>query len=128
VLLRARKADQTAIGCARERAGVLILTVRAGRWRVKAQGWYRDPYCIHEDRYFSDGQPTRLVRDGSMECYDPPPPGPPKAELAEVRQSQTGDGNDLRRADDRSAGPAAYDKNAAFWAALDSVAVYGPMN
>jgi hypothetical protein len=95
---------------------------------VKAQGWYRDPYCIHEDRYFSDGEPTRLVRDGSMECYDPPPPGPPKAELAEVRQSQTGDGNDLRRADDRSAGPAAYDKNAAFWAALDSVAVYGPMN
>jgi hypothetical protein len=95
---------------------------------VKAQGWYRDPYCIHEDRNFSDGQPTRLVRDGSMECYDPAPPGPPKAELAEVRQSQTGDGNDLRRADDRSAGPAAYDKNAAFWAALDSVAVYGPMN
>lgn len=46
---------------------------------MKAQGWYRDPYCVHEDRYFSDGQPTKLVRDGSTECYDPPPPGPPMA-------------------------------------------------
>jgi len=99
-------------------------------WKVSGEsaGMVRDPYCIHEDRYFSDCQPTRLVRDASVECYDPPPPGPPKTELAEVRQSQTGDGTDLRRADDRSAGPAIYDKNAAFWAALDSVAVYGPMN
>jgi hypothetical protein len=30
---------------------------------MKAQGWYRDPYLVHEDRYFSDGQPTKLVRD-----------------------------------------------------------------
>jgi hypothetical protein len=34
---------------------------------VKAQGWYRDPYSVHEDRYFSDGQPTKLVRDGGSE-------------------------------------------------------------
>lgn len=34
----------------------------------------------------------------------------------------------MRRADDESAGPPVYDKKAAFWAALDSVAVYGPMN
>jgi hypothetical protein len=94
---------------------------------VKAQGWYRDPYCVHEDRYFSDGQPTKLVRDRGAECYDPPPPVPPKMELVEVEQSQPGDGSDMRRADDHSAG-AVYDKNAAFWSALDSVAVYGPMN
>jgi hypothetical protein len=31
---------------------------------MKAQGWCRDPYLVHEDRYFSDGQPTKLVRDG----------------------------------------------------------------
>ena len=95
---------------------------------MKAQGWYRDPYGLHEDRYFSDGQPTKLVRDGSVECYDPPPPGAPDRELVEVTPSESGDGLDLRRADDQSAGPAVYDKNAAFWNALDSVAVYGPMN
>jgi hypothetical protein len=44
------------------------------------------------------------------------------------RQGEPTDGSDLRRADDGSAGAAAYDKNFAFWAALDSVAVYGPMN
>jgi hypothetical protein len=49
---------------------------------VHAQGWYRDPYLVHEDRYFSAGQPTKLVRDGGIEDYDPPPDGPPKAELA----------------------------------------------
>lgn len=24
---------------------------------VKAQGWHRDPCRLHQDRYFSDGQP-----------------------------------------------------------------------
>jgi hypothetical protein len=27
---------------------------------VQAEGWYRDPYEIHDDRWFSDGRPTRL--------------------------------------------------------------------
>ena len=40
-----------------------------------AQGWYQDPYAIHEHRYFSAGRPTKLVRDGGRESYDPPPDG-----------------------------------------------------
>jgi hypothetical protein len=95
---------------------------------VKAQGWYRDPYRVHEDRYFSDGQPTKLVRDGRTESYDPPPSYPPEGELVEVTPSPPADGSDMRRADDPAAGPAVYDRKAAFWAALDSVAVYGPTN
>jgi hypothetical protein len=91
---------------------------------VTAQGWYRDPYLAHEDRYFSAGQPTKLVRDGGIEDYDPPPSGPPKVELVEVRSTQPTDGRDLRRADDRSAG-AVYDSKAAFWAAVESAAIYG---
>jgi hypothetical protein len=75
---------------------------------VKAQGWYRDPYLVHEDRYFSAGQPTKLVRDGRVENYDPPPPGPAKAELVEVPDTQTNNVGELRRADDGSAG-AVYD-------------------
>lgn len=37
-------------------------------------GWHPDPYRIHEERYVSvDGTPTKLVRDGGRESYDPPP-------------------------------------------------------
>jgi len=93
---------------------------------VKAQGWYRDPYRIHEDRYFSDGQPTKLVRDGGAEDYDPPPLGQPVAELVEASSTQPNDGNDLRRADDSAAGPVTSDKKV-FWAILDSIA-QGPVN
>lgn len=75
---------------------------------MKAQGWYKDPYLVHEDRYYSAGQPTKLVRDDGVEAYDPPPPGPPKAELVEVRDAHATNVGDLRRADDGSAG-AAYD-------------------
>lgn len=39
-----------------------------------AQGWHRDPFLLHEDRWFSDGRPTHLVRDQSAESYDEPPP------------------------------------------------------
>jgi len=70
----------------------------------------------------------KLVRDSGGESYDPPPPGPPKAELAEVRPSSARDGDDLRRADDHGGGLAAYDKKPVFWAILDSAAVWGPVN
>ena len=39
-----------------------------------AWGWHPDPYRIHQERYVSvDGEPTKLVRDGGHESYDPPP-------------------------------------------------------
>jgi hypothetical protein len=37
------------------------------------QGWYEDPFHLHEARYFSAGRPTKLVRDGGRESYDEPP-------------------------------------------------------
>ena len=40
---------------------------------ISAEGWYRDPFAIHEDRWMSQGRPTKLVRDGGTEAYDPPP-------------------------------------------------------
>jgi hypothetical protein len=43
----------------------------------RPQGWFRDPFGAHEARYFSDGSPTRLVRDGETESYDEPPAGAP---------------------------------------------------
>jgi hypothetical protein len=53
-----------------------------------SQGWYQDPYAIHDDRYFSAGLPTKLVRDGGHEFYDPPPDGPlPDGELVPAARS-----------------------------------------
>jgi hypothetical protein len=40
---------------------------------TELQGWYEDPFRLHEARYFSAGQPTKLVKDGSVESYDEPP-------------------------------------------------------
>jgi hypothetical protein len=66
-----------------------------------AQGWYRDPYGLHEDRYFSQGLPTKLVRDDEHEDYDPPPDQPlPEADLVPAEQpgGEAADGSDLLRA------------------------------
>ena len=85
-----------------------------------AQGWYRDPYGVHQDRYFSAGAPTKLVRDGGREAYDLPPDRPlPSGDLVPADQvdDDTGDGSDLRRADDASTEP--YDPARARRAALD---------
>ena len=37
------------------------------------QGWAPDPFALHEARYFSNGRPTSLVRDGDVQSYDAPP-------------------------------------------------------
>ena len=75
-----------------------------------------------EHRWFSTGQPTKLVRDGGVENYDAPPAGLPKVELVEARHAESGDGGDLRRADDRSAG-AVYDPRARLWGPVDILAM-----
>jgi hypothetical protein len=41
------------------------------------QGWFSDPFGRHEHRYFSQGAPTALVRDGGQETQDAPPAGDP---------------------------------------------------
>ena len=88
--------------------------------RPLAQGWYRDPYGVHQDRYFSAGAATKLVRDGGREAYDLPPDRPlPSGDLVPADQGddETGNASDLRRADDASTKP--YDAAEARRAALD---------
>jgi hypothetical protein len=85
-----------------------------------AQGWYHDPYGIHQDRWFSQGRPTKLVRDGTRESYDPAPgQPPPEGDLvpAGQRGEEARDGADLRRADDVGSDP--YDPAAARQAAFN---------
>ena len=43
---------------------------------LPAEGWYQDPFGVHEHRWMSQGKPTKLVRDGGTESYDPPPDQP----------------------------------------------------
>jgi len=38
-----------------------------------AQNWCPDPFGMHEARWFSNGTPTALVRDGGVESQDAPP-------------------------------------------------------
>lgn len=38
-----------------------------------AQNWCIDPFGSHEERWFSRGMPTALVRDHCVEAQDPPP-------------------------------------------------------
>ena len=39
-------------------------------------GWYKDPYGLHELRWFSGGRATRLVRDSGVTSSDQPPAEP----------------------------------------------------
>jgi hypothetical protein len=88
---------------------------------VNAEGWYRDPYQIHTDRWFSAGRPTSLVRDGGVESHDPPPSPLPPGELVESASADMERDDDLRRADDQGAGEA-YDSGQA---AIDHAAETG---
>ena len=68
---------------------------------IDAEGWYLDPYGLHEQRWFSSGKPSRLVRDGQVESNDPPPDRPFDGPLSPAPAGRAIDGGcDLRRADE----------------------------
>jgi len=86
-----------------------------------AQGWYRDPYREHQDRYFSEGRPTRLVRDDRHESYDPPPDLPVPGPLVPPADAGGSSGpTDLRRADDAERAPG-YDRRVACDKAISAI-------
>jgi hypothetical protein len=63
---------------------------------VQEEGWYVDPYELHEARWISAGVPTALIRDGQSESTDvPPTPGykGPLTPFAEIRQQTAADRN-----------------------------------
>ena len=64
------------------------------------EGWYVDPYGVHDARWFSDGKPTSLVRDGRAERHDPPPDTPYPGDLRELDDDTATGGRDLLRSDD----------------------------
>lgn len=73
--------------------------------RGNEEGWYEDPYGLHEDRWYSEGEPTKLVRDAGNESYDPVPAGDvPTGDLVPARSDEASSLDDLRRADDPTSG------------------------
>jgi len=69
------------------------------------EGWYLDPYGIHERRWMSGGKPTSLVRDAGAEVNDAPPDGPPSRPVVPAPVVESALGGDLRRADDADKEP-----------------------
>jgi hypothetical protein len=63
------------------------------------EGWYTDPYGLHEARWLSNGNATALVRDGETEGQDPGPEGPFKVTPVLI-EDDNGGPSDLLRADD----------------------------
>jgi hypothetical protein len=67
---------------------------------VAAEGWYRDPYQLHQDRWFSAGVPTSLIRDHGAEGHDDPPDYPPPGPPVEIAEVEDFPQDDLLRADE----------------------------
>jgi hypothetical protein len=69
------------------------------------EGWFTDPFLVHDERWLSNGRPTKLVKDGGFESFDPPPDRPPTQTPTRVEADPkaTG-GTDLQRADDAQSG------------------------
>jgi hypothetical protein len=92
------------------------------------EGWYTDPYELHEARWLSDGEPTKLVRDGAVESYEDPPAGPPVAVPVRLEADPiASDGQDLIRADSAEEDND-YDPSAANMAAMDALGQDGAPN
>ena len=77
--------------------------------KVKAEGWYLDPYGVHTERWYSNGEPTSLVRDEGGESRDPPPEGQAPGPLVEAEVPKASRVNDLRRADEQESSSLAAD-------------------
>ncbi len=63
------------------------------------EGWFTDPFERHEARWMSQGNPTSLVRDGTVEGSDPVADGPIRAIPPRI-ETDISAGVSVRRADD----------------------------
>ena len=72
---------------------------------VTSTGWYLDPFQMHVERWFTEGRPTSLVRDGREESQDPPPFDAYDGELDEAPVAHAPDGRDQLRAGESTRWP-----------------------
>lgn len=70
------------------------------------EGWCTDPWGLHEARWMSAGAPTKLVRDGRDERFEPVPRTEAVATPVPVAPCDTAPhGMDLRRSDQQTPDP-----------------------
>ena len=55
---------------------------------MTAVGWFDDPFGRHQLRWFSQGNPTSLVRDEDAESHDRPVDTPPHRGTHSLLHSQ----------------------------------------
>jgi hypothetical protein len=66
----------------------------------REEGWYTDPFGLHEARWMSGGTPTKLVRDGDEESYDDPPDEEPSHPPEPIKAPPPPEGADAGGFDD----------------------------
>jgi hypothetical protein len=106
-----------------------VANVNLGRaddfWRTMSkralEGWGTDPYARHEARWLSDGEPTKLVRDGATTAYDEPPDEPFVREPELIEGDPVLGGGDLKRADDAERSSSPFDHGVAYMNQMDAV-------
>ena len=84
---------------------------------MEAEGWFRDPYGQHDDRWFSAGHPTSLVRDGAVESRDEPPLFPINKPLLEAAPKR--DASQSLRNDETDGEPEPYGADTSVGAVME---------
>jgi hypothetical protein len=85
------------------------------------EGWYSDPFGTHEARWLSNGEATKLVRDGTITSYDEPPDGPFIREPEPIEHPDSAGGRDLLRADDAERNDASLEHSEVYMQQMDTV-------
>jgi len=87
---------------------------------MEAEGWFEDPFRLHAARWFSDGRPTALVRDGETESRDDPPSDCFDGLPVPIETSEAENSDDLIRADSDEVPIGSVDFGRKAWDAFDA--------
>ena len=85
------------------------------------EGWFTDPYELHEARWLSNGKPTKLVRDGHATSYEELPEGPFTRAPEPIESEGTAGPSDLLRADDAESAGTPMDAGGTYMRQMDAV-------
>lgn len=89
---------------------------------MEAEGWYRDPFDRHIDRWFSVGHPTSLVRDDRVESRDEPPSGASIEPVLDAALQKSAVDDAIDDTVDREGAP--YDVDTSVGAVMDYVRLH----
>jgi hypothetical protein len=88
---------------------------------MNAEGWFVDPFGNHQARWISEGRPTALVRDGTVETQDPPPRIDYSGPFERLAPEGHSDSHDMPRADDAEGAQPDYGQ-----AGMSAITTYFP--